>query len=181
MESNSSTRYTPRVLLMLSKTGRSFAGHPAFSMPFFWVVHVARGCWYDRAVRKKDRNGLLLGVGLLLVAGGAAVLSSNSPRHRARAIRQQADRELLDGARAIALHHPNFEIRALAKFGADAFERFWVRRHSGERPPPGLPAKIYGNWCGAGGSGPVVDELDALCRNHDLAYRYADDVENGRA
>ena len=44
----------------------------------------------------------------------------------------------------------------------------------GNRPltyidPNGL-RNIYGNWCGPGGSGPVVDPLDQCCFDHDSCY-----------
>jgi RHS repeat-associated protein len=29
---------------------------------------------------------------------------------------------------------------------------------------------IYGNWCGPGGSGPVKDGVDAICKNHDECF-----------
>lgn len=29
---------------------------------------------------------------------------------------------------------------------------------------------IYGNWCGPGGSGPVKDGVDAICKNHDDCF-----------
>lgn len=33
-----------------------------------------------------------------------------------------------------------------------------------------MPGKVYGNWCGPNyGSGVPVDEVDAVCRDHDLA------------
>ncbi len=32
---------------------------------------------------------------------------------------------------------------------------------------------IYGNWCGAGGSGTPIDPTDAACRAHDLCYAQA--------
>lgn len=30
----------------------------------------------------------------------------------------------------------------------------------------------YGNWCGIGGSGPVVDRVDLCCFEHDRCYAY---------
>jgi len=38
----------------------------------------------------------------------------------------------------------------------------WVRLASG-----------YGNWCGFGGDGNVVDRIDACCRSHDFCYTAA--------
>lgn len=28
----------------------------------------------------------------------------------------------------------------------------------------------YGNWCGVGGDGTVMDAIDACCRSHDMCY-----------
>ncbi|XP_035225235.1 acidic phospholipase A2-like [Stegodyphus dumicola] len=37
----------------------------------------------------------------------------------------------------------------------------------------------YGNWCGLGGSGPVVDKIDRCCKMHDFCYDKASDTVCG--
>jgi hypothetical protein len=102
-------------------------------------------------------------------------------QRRARAIRQQADHELLMGLRRLAARSVGVQ-RALIEAGAALFEWCWLRAgHSGKPVPKGLKLAIYGNWCGPGhGGGPCIDMADCLCKRHDLAYAYAAGVASGR-
>lgn len=86
----------------------------------------------------------------------------------------RADLELYRGLVALAqdASKPS-ALRAKARLGAAAYKRNWLDPgHAGYSIDPSLRRKAYGNWCGANcGSGEPVDEIDELCRLHDIARR----------
>jgi hypothetical protein len=92
-------------------------------------------------------------------------------------IRRRADRHLLRGLLSVAADSAvPLALRRKAALGARMFADYWIRPgHSGRRPRAGLSIPVHGRWCGPGyGGGCPVDEIDALCRTHDLEYERAE-------
>jgi len=104
-------------------------------------------------------------------------------RGRAQKYRREADLVLHRKLKWLSKHSWDPKVRMFAAVGAREFHRRWIATgRSGEIPPRRFRKALYGNWCGAGhGGGPTVDALDALCRDHDMAYREADRMEKGLA
>ena len=122
---------------------------------------------------------VVMGVAGLLVGGLViwAVDALTRDPQEVRAIRQQADQELRRKAVEIANSHWNPVLRERARKGVLYADALWFGRgKSGDPPPQGLPSEIHGNWCGAGGGGPIMDDLDRACFEHDRAYAWADRV-----
>lgn len=61
-------------------------------------------------------------------------------------------------------------LRMKAKAGAWMFKAKWLDKgHAGCALKTKKKLRIYGEWCGANhGDGAPIDELDALCRAHDI-------------
>lgn len=114
------------------------------------------------------------------MSGALAILAYRyvtAAPEESRRIRREADQRLRARAVQIAKAHWNPKLREKARLGVELADREWFgKNRSGDRPPHGLPRNIHGNWCGSGGCGPVLDELDQLCFDHDQAYQRADEV-----
>jgi hypothetical protein len=125
------------------------------------------------------RSNVALLFGLLAVgalAAGVYVHVTAEPEETRR-IRREADRLLRARAVRIADTHWNSTLREKARRGVEFADREWFgKNRSGDRPPQGLPSQIHGNWCGSGGRGPILDDVDQLCFEHDQAYQRADEV-----
>jgi hypothetical protein len=99
------------------------------------------------------------------------------PMGEGMTLRRRADQRLLRGLIVVAADSAvPLSVRRKAAWGARLFASHWIRPgHSGRRPPPDLAFPIYGRWCGpAHGGGCPIDEIDALCRAHDLEYERAE-------
>lgn len=125
--------------------------------------------------------GLAAGLGVGLVVHGVETASRRAKA--ARAIRRAADRELYAGLVRLSRDPwADPALRRLAAVAADGFKAMWLDAgHSGRALPSSERLALYGNWCGPGhGGGPCIDALDCLCRDHDLAYDCAANVQRGR-
>lgn len=59
--------------------------------------------------------------------------------------------------------------RSMSHTGYGNLAQFGVMIYYKTRRNP-LDYNNYGCWCGKGGSGPVLDDVDSCCRTHDMCY-----------
>lgn len=138
----------------------------------------------------KSEKQLIAGASLVVAAlWGLNKLLSPSPRRlspreaQARAIRQQADRMLLARFHKLAVDPRLSMWKHLVAGAAETLMAIWIGAGlSGQAMPDDVKIQIYGRWCGPGvGSGPCIDLIDCACKQHDLAYDRAENVEYGLA